>query len=92
MTLRLSSKVVSVDPSLPSLTLESGEVIKADLVFGADGVKSSLREVVVGGLDKPVPTGDAAYRATISTEDMIKDPDLKPLVDQCGELVASRWH
>jgi salicylate hydroxylase len=77
----LNSRVVSVDPAAPSLTLESGEVVHADVIIGADGVKSILREVVVGGPDKPTPTGDAAYRAIIPTSEMIKDPDLKPLVD-----------
>jgi salicylate hydroxylase len=82
MTLRLNSKVVSIDPTIPSLTLESGEIVQADLVFGADGVKSTIRETVVGGPDKPQPTGDAAYRAIISTTEMLKDPDLKQLVDE----------
>jgi salicylate hydroxylase len=40
-----------------------------------------IREVVVGHPDKPIPTGDAAYRAIIPTSEMVKDPDLKPLVD-----------
>ena len=44
-------------------------------------MKSFLREVVVGGPDRPKPTGDAAYRAIIPTAEMIKDPDLKPFVD-----------
>ncbi|EPQ57084.1 FAD/NAD P-binding domain-containing protein [Gloeophyllum trabeum ATCC 11539] len=87
MNLRLSSRVVAVDPTIPTVTLMSGEVIKTDLIIGADGIKSLVREVVVGGPDKPVPTGDAAYRAIISTKPMIKDPLLKPLVDtpeMCG--------
>ncbi|KAL0956818.1 hypothetical protein HGRIS_002929 [Hohenbuehelia grisea] len=87
MTLRLNSRVVDVDPAAPSLTLESGEVIHADLIIGADGVKSTVRQVVVGGPDKPVSTGDAAYRATISTKEMLEDPDLRPLVEtpeMCG--------
>ena len=81
MTLRLNSKVITVDPLCPSVTLESGERITADLVIGADGIKSTVRETVVGRPDKPVPTGDAAYRAIIPTSEMLKDPDLKDLVD-----------
>lgn len=87
MTLRVNSRVVSIDPSTPSLTLQTGEVVYADVVIGADGVKSSIREAVVEGPDKPVATGNAAYRAIIPTADMIKDPDLKSLVDQ-QEMVA----
>jgi salicylate hydroxylase len=81
MTFRLNSKVMAVDPLRPSVTLESGETIIADLVIGADGVKSFVREFIVGRPDKPVPSGDAAYRAIIPTWKMLEDPDLKELVD-----------
>ena len=81
MNLRLNSKVVSLEPSVPFATLESGEVVTADVIIGADGIKSVARETVVGGPDKPVPTGDAAYRAIVPTSEMIKEPDLKELVD-----------
>lgn len=40
-----NSEVVSADPS-GSLTLASGEVLKADLVIGADGVKSKVRDSI----------------------------------------------
>jgi len=87
MTLRLKSRVVGVDPSIPSLTLESGEVIKTDLIVGADGLKSFVREVVIGGPDKPQATGDAVYRAIVPTSEMLEDPLLQSLVEtpeMCG--------
>lgn len=80
-TLRLNSRVVSLDPSTATLILQTGEVITADLIIAADGVRSMIREVVIGGPDKPMPTGDAAYRAVIPTTEMAKDPDLKPFLD-----------
>jgi salicylate hydroxylase len=81
MTLRLNCRVVSLDPSVPNLALESGEVVKADVIIGADGVNSTVREFVVGGPDKPIPTGDAAYRAIIPSAELLKDPDLKELIE-----------
>lgn len=81
MKLRLNSRVVSVDPNCQSVTIQTGETIYADLIVGADGVKSTVRETVVGRPVKPTPTGDAAYRALIPTEKMISDPDLKVLID-----------
>jgi salicylate hydroxylase len=81
MTLHLNSRVVSLDPDLCQVTLESGQTFLGDVILGADGVKSMIREVVVGRPDKPTPTGDAAYRALILTSEMVKDPELKPLVD-----------
>ena len=51
------------------------------MIIGADGVKSIVRNVVVGRPDHAEATGDAAYRAIIPTEVMLKDPDLKPFAD-----------
>ncbi|KAJ6571294.1 hypothetical protein B0H19DRAFT_1208878 [Mycena capillaripes] len=62
-------------------TLKSGETFRADVILGADGIKSIVREVVVGGPDEPILTGDAAYRAIIPTSEMCKDLALKALVD-----------
>ena len=81
MHLRLGSRVVSVNPSAPSVTLESGEVVFGDLVIGADGLHSLVHGYVRGGPADPVPTGDSTYRATIAVADMLKDQDLRPLVE-----------
>ncbi|KAF7373894.1 FAD/NAD P-binding domain-containing protein [Mycena sanguinolenta] len=81
MALYLNSRVVSVDPALGELTLQSRRKFRAHVILGADGVNSLIREVIVGHPDKPIPTGDAAYRAIIPTSEMCKDPDLKPFVD-----------
>ncbi|KAJ8596570.1 FAD/NAD(P)-binding domain-containing protein [Rhizopogon salebrosus TDB-379] len=86
-TIRTNCRVVSMDTSKPTLTLESGEVVHADLVIGADGIKSTLRRYVVGSADRPRPTGDAAYRAIIPTEKLLQDPDLRPLVEK-AEMVG----
>jgi len=72
------------DPALPggpSVTLASGEVLHADVIVGADGVKSRLQKAVTGRNDAPMPTGDAAYRAIISTDSMLEDPELRPFVE-----------
>ena len=81
VTIRTGCRVVALEPSIPALTLASGEVVHADLVIGADGIKSVTREYVVGGPDKPTPTGDAAYRAIVPTDLLLRDPDLRPLVE-----------
>lgn len=81
MALRLNATVVSVDPEAPSATLASGEVVRGDLIIGADGVKSLVQTVVLGRENPAQPTGDAAYRAIIPTSIMLEHPDLKPFVD-----------
>ena len=80
--LRLGSTVVAVDPETPSVTLASGEVVNADLIIGADGVKSIVQKTVLGKTNEAQATGDAAYRATVPTSVMLNDPELKPLVDR----------
>ncbi|KAJ7222831.1 hypothetical protein B0H12DRAFT_298791 [Mycena haematopus] len=88
MTLRLKSKVVSVNPHTAQVTLENGETVHGDLIIGADGIKSIVREVVSDSPNKaPIHTGDSAYRSIISTAGMLIDPDLKDLVDS-SEMIS----
>ncbi len=63
-----------------SAILQDGEEVSGDLVVGADGINSRLREVFLGHPDPPSPTGDLAYRLLLSTSDMLLDPDLAPFV------------
>ncbi|TDL17809.1 FAD/NAD(P)-binding domain-containing protein [Rickenella mellea] len=81
VTIRLNSTVVGVDPEKPTVTLADGSVVKGDLVVGADGLKSMVRDVVVGRPDRPNPTGDGAYRAVIPTDVMENDLELVPFLD-----------
>ncbi|ETW76283.1 hypothetical protein HETIRDRAFT_156655 [Heterobasidion irregulare TC 32-1] len=87
VTLRLGATVIGVDPDPasavggPSVTLASGEVVRGDLVVGADGVKSMLQAAVTGKSSAPRATGDAAYRAIIPTDVMLRDPELRPFVE-----------
>jgi 2-polyprenyl-6-methoxyphenol hydroxylase-like FAD-dependent oxidoreductase len=59
------------------ITLDTGEDITADVVIGADGVRSKARELVLGYVDKPKSSGYAVFRAWFTNEDMIKDPETK---------------
>lgn len=60
--------------------LYDGRRMEADLVVGADGINSRLREVLLGKKDPPTPTGDLAYRLLLSTKEMMKDPELATFV------------
>ena len=83
VTLLLDSAVVACDPgpAAPSVTLKSGRVMKADLIVGADGVKSFMQQVVSGQPNRAEPTGDAAYRATVPAALMMQDPELREFID-----------
>ncbi|ESZ95549.1 hypothetical protein SBOR_4078 [Sclerotinia borealis F-4128] len=59
---------------------EEEEDLKADLVVGADGVFSKMREVMLGKEDPPHLTGDLAYRLLLSTKEMLADDELADFV------------
>ncbi|KAG9228915.1 putative MAK1-like monooxygenase [Amylocarpus encephaloides] len=57
--------------------LEGGEMVRADMVIGSDGVRSKARTLVLGYEDKPKSSGYAVFRAWFSNKDMIADPRTK---------------
>ncbi|MFF2324817.1 MULTISPECIES: FAD-dependent oxidoreductase [unclassified Streptomyces] len=61
------------------LTFANGRTVEADLVVGADGIKSVVRQLLFS--DKgPVFSGEHAYRAVISVDDaygMVTDDNLR---------------
>ncbi|MCI9869489.1 FAD-dependent monooxygenase [Arthrobacter humicola] len=61
------------------LTFTNGKTVEADLVVGADGIKSVVREQLFSG-KAPVFSGEHAYRAVISADDahgMVVDDNLR---------------
>lgn len=78
----LGSNVASVDFEKPSIKLVDNAEFHADVVVGADGLKSACREALLGRPDPPCFTGDLAYRIIIKAEDMKKYPDLRELVEK----------
>jgi salicylate hydroxylase len=64
-----------------TVVLADGSKMVADLVVGADGINSRLREVMIGKKEPPVKTGDLAYRLLLSTEEMMKDGELRGFVE-----------
>lgn len=66
---RLGARILSVseDEAGASVTLDSGEVIDADVIIGADGIKSVVREVI--SASRPATyTGMTAFRGLIPAE------------------------
>lgn len=66
--LHTDAEVVEVaQVSAPHVQLHDGRVIEADLVIGADGVRSGTRKVLFGG-GEVVYTGQRAWRATVPAQ------------------------
>lgn len=64
------------DPN-PTVTLASSEIISADIIIGADGPRSLVREVILGKKDNPEPVGWTVYGAVVPESYMLNDPELK---------------
>ena len=82
VTIRLSSTVSNIDFEKPSVSLIGRPDFHADLILGADGLKSKCRELLVGHPDPPHLTGDLAYRIVVKADDMKKHPDLCDLAEK----------
>ena len=79
----LGSRVVAYDASVPSASLADGTVFRADLIVGADGVKSAAREYIPAGPRAvPGPTGFAVYRATVDVSKMREAPELEWMLEK----------
>ncbi|KAI9801267.1 MAG: hypothetical protein M1833_002837 [Piccolia ochrophora] len=77
----LGSGVSKIDFEKPSIHLQGGTEFLADLIVGADGLKSVCREALLGHADPPRLTGDLAYRILVKREDMMKHEDLVELAE-----------
>jgi salicylate hydroxylase len=88
VTIYKNKRIVSYDFDAPSATTADGEVWKADLIIGADGIKSMTRPLLTGQPDKPRDTGDVAYRILIPGSDLLADPELASLIT---DPVTTSW-
>ncbi|KAL2812190.1 hypothetical protein BJX63DRAFT_421927 [Aspergillus granulosus] len=75
-SVRVVNVRVSDDGERAAAVSSDGREFEGDLVIGADGVFGKLTEVLLKRPDPPVQTGDLAYRLLLSTEEMLKDPEL----------------
>lgn len=94
---RLGARVKDVDFEAPSLCLESGETLTADLIVAADGLWSKCRErflAAKGTSDEPLPTGDLAYRIVLRLEDLEGDQELYDWVSNpsCNFWIGPKSH
>lgn len=80
-TIRVSSRVVSCKCDEGEVELEGGELLSADLIVGADGIKSVIRHAVLGKYVAVLPTGHSAYRMIIPMEQLLKEEDFVKFVD-----------
>jgi len=77
----MGHEVVAFDESKPSITLADGQEVPADVVVGADGIKSRARELVLGFKDHPRSSGYSCFRAYFPGVPLKQDPLCRDLTD-----------
>ena len=78
----MDHEVVAFDESKPSATLKDGREITADVIVGADGIKSRARELVLGFKDHPRSSGYSCFRAYFPGSYVKGDPLCSDLTDR----------
>lgn len=82
--LETGAKVIDVDrsdPSRPVAVVEDGRRIEADVVVGADGIRSAVRDAIDAD-DTLTFSGEMAYRILIPGDLIREDPATRWLVDR----------
>ncbi|KAJ4422604.1 hypothetical protein N0V82_002723 [Gnomoniopsis sp. IMI 355080] len=77
----MSFKEGSATRGRPNVTFRDGTVEEADVIVGADGIKSRARELVLGFSDAPKSSGYSCWRAYFPGEHLREDPLCRDFVD-----------
>ncbi|KAF7348375.1 FAD/NAD(P)-binding domain-containing protein [Mycena sanguinolenta] len=75
--LRLGTKVVACHVEEGSVTLDSGEVVHADLILGADGVHSVIRPQIIGSVLNAQDSGLSCFRVVLEAANLKNIPELE---------------
>ncbi|KAI2782105.1 putative monooxygenase [Daldinia loculata] len=79
--IQMCREVVAYDELKPSVIFADGIEDTADLIVGADGIKSRARELVLGFEDAPKSSGYSCYRAYFPGKHLQEDPLCREFVD-----------
>jgi 2-polyprenyl-6-methoxyphenol hydroxylase-like FAD-dependent oxidoreductase len=83
--LHTASKVVDVDPHAATVTLENGDIIKGDVLIGADGVHS-LTRTKISKDTKPFSSGKNAFRFLMTRQQALDDPETASIAQDFGAV------
>jgi len=77
----LSSRVIECDTSNGVVKVADGTSFSGDLIIGADGIHSKLRNAVTGNDTGAVPTGISAYRIIVPTSQLVANAEISNFID-----------
>ncbi|KAL4759133.1 uncharacterized protein BDW70DRAFT_161914 [Aspergillus foveolatus] len=88
--IRLGAEVADIAFGTAEVVLAGGERVAGDVIIGADGLHSRVRDAVLGIPTPPQETGDLAYRATLKRAQLeaLNDPEIE---DLCGQTAVTSW-
>lgn len=80
--IKTNSRVFKIDEETKTVFLKNGDKYTGDLIIGADGIKSNVRDtaVVTEEMVLPLPSSYCAYRVTIPGDIMNSDPMISDLM------------
>jgi 2-polyprenyl-6-methoxyphenol hydroxylase-like FAD-dependent oxidoreductase len=81
-----SSRISKVDPENATITLANGEVVYADLIIGADGVRSITRKAAVGSAYDSFDIGKSAIRFMVPRDRVLADPETREVAGPSGAM------
>ncbi len=85
----LASPLESVDETGPTVILKNGQRMEANVVVGADGIRSRTRKAVIKNREiEATDSTNCAYRATVPASVMISDPAIAHLM---SDINANCW-
>lgn len=99
VSIHLDHRVIGMDTTKSSVTIQHGDKVAkhhADLIVGADGLRSHIRRIILGDKDPGLrPSDICAYRALILAKDMFSDNERASLMDPnnpCVEVWLASQH
>ena len=76
VTFGVSVTAVESGTPKPSVTLSTGEKLVADVVIGADGPNSKIRQYINEDEEPAEPSGFTIFGGIVPASEMLKDPEL----------------
>jgi len=73
---RMNTSVESIDPDKRTVTLQSGEVLHADVIIGADGPSGMTRRGIHGMIEEPKQGRLKMFSTTVSSDLLLRHPEL----------------
>jgi salicylate hydroxylase len=84
----LECQITAMDCDAGSVTLDTGEVLTADVIIAADGVRSSMRKYIVPSAPEPSVFYRALFRMLIPCSTLAASSHTKDFLDPHGKMTV----